>query len=285
MDPITLDSDLAKQLESGMHTGEAIELPFPVIYLWALNGQPSYKSTGGALYNGGWACKAEDLQALCDQQRLATPAGWKHAVIATRDGGEFEAVTTRSVIVAPIAFRTSWLLDSKRFPEYVEGGRRHVQLLAMLGMRTTEGGPIDPWNPVVLTAKGYQAKNLMGATETWSKFIGGVRMKIAPNVPSWCFYTSVGTFGERVSLNVGKPGAQSPITPIIPYLPDNLDEAMLSRLFVGQDTATAMGKYLTQATEWLKAWKEADVDQFAAGRVQDAEGVYIPDEPVDEIPF
>jgi hypothetical protein len=94
--PINLDLGLAKKLDQGFRAGEAIELPFPVVYIWALNGQTSYKSQGGAMYYGGWACKAEDLQATADQQGLTIPADWKQVTIASRDGGEFEHTTATS---------------------------------------------------------------------------------------------------------------------------------------------------------------------------------------------
>jgi hypothetical protein len=268
MDPITLDSNLAKKLDSGMRAGESVELPFPVIYIWALNGQSSYKSQGGALYYGGWACKVDDLQALTGQQGLPVPADWKQVTISSRDGGEFEAFTTRNVIVAPIGKRESWLYDGKRFSAYVEGGRRHLQVLAYLAEAKGENGSKQfvPWGPVVLTAKGYQARNLQDAFARWDKATSQIRWKIAPGIPAWCFYLSLGTFGrERQALNVGKPGAQSPITPISVYVPDRMTDEFVSNLFVGSPVAEQMSALQDQATDWLKAWKEEVplvVDEF-----------------------
>ncbi len=259
MDPITLDMDLAKKLDLGMRAGEAVELPFPVVYIWALNGQASYKSQGGALYYGGWACKTEDLQALTDQQGLTVPAGWKQVTIASRDGGEFDAFTDRSIIVAPIGKRESWLFDGKRFTDYVEGGRRHLQVLAYLAEARGENGSQQfvPWGPVVLTAKGYQARNLLDAFARWDKATSQIRWKISHGVPAWCFYLSLGTFGkERQAVNVGKPGTQSPITPISVYIPERMNESFVSSLFVGNQVAELMSSLQDQASDWLKAWKE-----------------------------
>jgi len=280
MDPITLDVNLAKKLDRGMRAGDTVELPFPVTYIWALNGQASYKSQGGALYYGGWACKTEDLQALTDQQGSPIPADWKQVTIASRDGGEFEAYTTRNVIIAPIGKRESWLFDGKRFATYVEGGRRHLQVLSYLAEVKGENGvPLPPsagtvsasgkppagngnkefvpWGPVVLTAKGYQARNLLDAFARWDKATSQIRWKIAPGVPAWCFYLSLGTFGrERLAINVGKPGAQSPITPISVYVPDRISDDFISGLFVGAQVAELMSSLQDQATDWLKAWKE-----------------------------
>jgi hypothetical protein len=240
MDPITLDINLAKKLDRGMRAGDTVELPFPVIYIWAFNGQASYKTQGGALYYGGWACKTEDLQALTDQRGASIPADWKQVTIASRDGGEFEAYTTRNVIVAPIGKRESWLFDGKRFSSYVEGGRRHLQVLAYMAEARGENGKKEfiPWGPVVLTAKGYQARNLLDAFARWEKATGQMRWKVAPGIPAWCFYMALGTFGkERQSINVGKPGAQSPSRPFRCTSRERMTEDFVGSLFVGGQVA------------------------------------------------
>jgi hypothetical protein len=256
--PINLDINLAKKLDQGFRSGEAVELPFPVVYIWALNGQASYKSQGGALYYGGWACKTEDMQATADQQGLTVPADWKQVTISSRDGGEFEAFTTRNILVAPIGKRLSWLHDGKRSADYVEGGRRHLQVLAYMAEARGENGKKEflPWGPVVLTAKGYQARNLLDAFARWEKATAQLRWKAAPGIPAWCFYMALGTFGkERQSINVGKPGAQSPITPISAYIHERYTEELLASLFVGAEVASIMSDLQDQAAEWLNAWR------------------------------
>lgn len=266
--PINLDLNLAKKLDLGMRAGEAVELPFPVVYIWALNGQASYKSQGGALYYGGWACKTEDLQATADQQGLTIPADWKQVTIASRDGGEFEAFTNRSILVAPIGKRLSWLHDGKRSAEYIEGGRRHLQVLSYMAEARGGNGQKEfiPWGPVVLTAKGYQARNLLDAFARWEKATAQIRWKVAPGVPAWCFYLALGTFGkERQSVNVGKPGAQSPITPITAFIHERYNEELLTSLFVGSEVASIMSDLQDQAADWLNAWKgslPAEPDEF-----------------------
>jgi len=279
--PINLDLGLAKKLDQGFRAGEAIELPFPVVYIWALNGQTSYKSQGGAMYYGGWACKAEDLQATADQQGLTIPAEWKQVTIASRDGGEFEAFTSRNILVAPIGKRISWLHDGKRSAEYIEGGRRHLQVLSYMAEARGENGRKEfiPWGPVVLTAKGYQARNLLDAFARWDKATAQIRWRVAPGIPAWCFYMALGTFGkERQSLNVGKPGAQSPITPITAYVHERYSDELLASLFVGNEVASIMSDLQDQAHDWLNAWKGGLLEE----PVEFAENVFTPDE---EIPF
>lgn len=287
MNTITLDPQLTEKLNNGMRSGDVIELPFPVIYIWALNGQATYKSQASAapaLYYGGWACKADDALLVAEHSGLTVPADWKRVAMASRDGNEIDAFVMRNVIVAPIAKRESWLLDMQRSPHYVDGARRHVQALAYLAEAKGENGnkAIIPWGPVVLTAKGYQAKNLLDSFRQWDKGTASLRSKIAPGVPSWCFYLSIGTFGkERQAVNVGKSGAQSPITPISAYIPDDLTEERITRLFVGQEVAGLMADYMDQAAEWLRAWKAPVEETYGPA------GGEISPEPeyVDDIPF
>lgn len=258
--PINLDTNLAKKLDLGMRAGDVVDLPFPVVYVWALNGQASYKAQGGAPYFGGWACKADELHAVSEQQGLALPQEWKLTTISSRDGGEFEAFTSRQAIVAPIGKRESWLHDGKRSAEYLEGGRRHLQVLAYLAEPQGKNGSRHyvPWGPVVLTAKGYQARNLLDAFIRWDKATSQIRRKVAPGVPAWCFYLALGTFEkERHAVNVGKPGAQSPITPISAYIPERFTEELITSLFVGNEVATLMSDLQDQAADWLKAWQMA----------------------------
>lgn len=267
METINMDLNLAKKLDQGMRMGDAVELPFPVVYVWTLNGQASLKSQGGAQYFGGWACKAEDLETISEQNGIAVPREWKKVDIATRDGDEFQAYTARHVIVAPIGKRESWLLDGRRFSDYVEGGRRHLQVLSYLAEAVGENGSRQyiPWGPIVLTAKGYQGRNLLDAFSKWDKATMQLRRKVAPGVPAWCFYLALGTFErERNSVIVGKPGAQSPITPISAYIPENLTEELIANLFVGNEIAATMADLQDQASEWLKAWRETNLEQEAS---------------------
>lgn len=262
MNPISLDNNLAKKLDQGMRSGDAVDLPFNVVYIWALNGQTSFKSQGGALYYGGWACKSEDMQAVSDQLSIPIPQDWKQVTISSRDGNEYEAFTTRNIVVAPFGKRESWILDGKRSKDYIEGGRRHLQVLAYMAESRGENGSkiFVPWGPVVLTAKGYQARNLLDAFNRWNKATAQIRWKVAPGVPAWCFYLSLGTFGkERQAISVGKPGAQSPITPIGAYIPERFTEELIASLFVGEEVAGKMSELQDQASDWLNGWKGSAV--------------------------
>lgn len=282
MNPISLDPSLARKLDQAMKTGESAELPFPVVYIWALNGQASYKSQGGALYYGGWACKADDMNSMADQNEIKVPADWKQVTISSRDGGEFEAYTTRSIIIAPIGKRISWISEGRRSTGYIDGARRHLQVLAYMAENRSENGSphFEPWGPVVLTAKGYQARNLLDAFSKWDKATSQIRWHVAPGIPAWCFYLSIGTFGkERQAVNVGKPGAQSPITPITCYIPDKVSDELMSSLFVGEAVAEKMSQLQDQSGEWLKAWETPQTNEV----IEEYQGPVFPTS--DEIPF
>jgi hypothetical protein len=282
---IELDKNISDKLNSGMSNGETIELPFPHVFMWTHNGQTAYKQHGNALFYGGWMCDSDSLTAAMEMQGLTLPAGWNAVTITNREGVDFEACVTRSIMVAPIAYRVSWLTDGRRAAQYSDGARRHVQALAYMAEKAEQGW--IPWGPVVLSAKGYQARNLLDSFGKWEKAISPVRRKIAPTVPAWCFYLAVGTFGkERKVENVGKAGTQSPITPISVYVPDTLDEAMLTKLFVGQETAGIMAELADQAQDWIEAWKgEAETTASANGhnRPQSVDDDFLV--PDDERPF
>jgi hypothetical protein len=267
--PIILDSELAKKLQGSMQSGEGVELPFPVAYVWTVNGKPGMKSQADARYFGGWACKVEDMDAVADQQALSAPAGWSKVDMVTNDGDEFEAYITRRVYVAPIAKRTSWLKDKMRYADYREGARRHLQMLCYLAEETKAG--LAPWGPVVLTAKGRQVDHLFNAVNSWDKATAALRREVAPGVPAWCFYLAIGTFEkERMALNVGKPGAQSPITPLMAYIPKDMDADRLEKRYVGSDVAALMADLGDQAQPWLEAWGATNLRRSAAEAEDDA---------------
>lgn len=253
---IQFDPNVANKIKAGMQTGEAVELPFPVVYLWVINGQTSYKAVGGALYYGGWACKQEQALEVAQASGLAIPDDWVEAAIALKDG-EYEGFTTRAIMVAPFGKRESWLLDGRRHAQYVEGGRRHVQYLAY--MAELREKTLVPWGPVVFSAKGYQARYLNDAIIAWEKATAQARMKLAPGIPASFFWMALGTFGkERQAINVGKPGAQSPITPITAYIPaDGISPEVLERRYIGSDIAAIMADKAEEAEEWLSAWKRS----------------------------
>jgi hypothetical protein len=282
---ISYNPNTARKLANGLNNKDGIELPFPVVYFWALNGQANNSDratdkTKAALFFGGWACNSDELQKSADAQGLEIPADLHLFHASSRDGKAYDEHITRSLLVAPIAMRVSWYLfadgQTKRSADYFELARRHVQILAFMGVKDKDG-KYQPWGPVVLSAKGHQASSLItftkkqqqegkwGAFDMFAKASAQLRTELAKengltDLPSWMFYTPVGTFGkERKQDLAGKGSNKSPITPMSTFV-DGLNKGLLESLFVGEENIDIMAGLKEQAEDWLNAWKNAGKD-------------------------
>lgn len=255
----------AEALGAQMKTSDGIELPYPVLYGQAHNGNAQMEELGGIRYFGGWLfeqAKADDFFAA---QGLAVPPNFKVEKIKPKDGKPYDAYTVRNLPLAVIAKRFSWLNETtrQRAPQYFEGARRHLQLVALLGTANLATKKFDPLFPAVLTVKGYQAEEVYAAFTVWDKATAEMRRALVgagkPVPPANLFYMALGTHGEKyVEKSVGK-NKTSPITPFTVTVPekDKLDKAYLLARYVGKDTATQMTDWLSQAQEWLGVWSKA----------------------------
>jgi hypothetical protein len=287
---ITLNGSTSEALNQGMNLGGSIELPYKTMIWWVINGNESLRSLKNAQYFGGWAAKATNIEEVARDYGFEIP--WEREELSTQDAKVIPAYITRSLFCAPICLRSSWLTDGgSRYQKFEQGSRQHVQSVVYLAYKPKEK-PIKPLGPALLSAKGYQAKKLTETFKAWARYTAPGRARIAPNVPAWCFYLAIGTFGAQpVRENVGKGNQTRPITPISLYTPENeLSDDTLASLFVGNDVADEMAGYLADSQTWLNAWSDHDNPQ-QQGRNQSA-GVYDempeppPDPPYgDDIPF
>lgn len=287
---IVLQGEAASRLKEGMSVGNSIELAYFTPKFWVINGDARLKQVGGAQYFGGFAVSKEDWQMACDEWGFEPFAlnGFVETDLNTADGKSIEVFSGRSLLVAPVASRVTWFTqDGTRTNEYIKGSRQHVQVIAYLAMKVDElvgettQTRYEPLGPIMLTAKGFQAKNLLDSFAAWDRASKQVRGKIAPGVPAWCFYLALGTFGEkRNQVLVGK-GSQSPITPINAYIPKEITGQMMEKLFVGQDVANAMVTYLDGAEEWLHAYDNATPKESGG---HNGGTPPMPDFPEDELP-
>jgi len=265
---IQLPDNVASALAGGMETRGAIELPFSAPVFWTINGDARLAGVGArALYFGGWAVDAEQFSDALQNAGLAMPTFLEPGVITNERGDAIDILTTRAVLVAPIGMRHAWLVANPggqviRSAEFVQGGRQHVQVLCFAGQKI--GDQYQPWGPIVLSAKGFQANNLKAAFTAWEKRTAPARKKYAPNVPAWCFYAFLGTFGDKRQQEMVGKNQKSPITPIGVWLPEekNVTEELLGKLFVGESIASQMVAYLDLAREWLDAWRQPMRDQL-----------------------
>lgn len=262
-------NDSAKRLNDAMSGGGAIELPFIAGVAWVTNGDAKLvqlKDTSPAMYYGGFSADAESFQLANEALGFQIPKSWV-ATEQTNEGGKtFSTFTARAIHAAPMGFRESWIdKDSGlRYPSYTENTRHHMQILVQLAVPVLENGAkvFKPWMPCVLSAKGYQASNLLGAFKEWSRKSAAARKALgAQGESAWSFYVSVGTFGqERAAKMVGK-GKQNPITPIVVDLPKAITVDYCRERYVGDEMVESLGQMSEMADEWLKAWESAQIPE------------------------
>ena len=277
----------ANDLNEGMKTGTAIQLPFEVPYLYVVNGDSRLKQLGNVPYFGGIQADYDQfIDAGASFGKEIPPHGFVEADVDGRDNKALHVFQSRNILLAPIAIRKSWFSESNgvitRNIEYFSGARQHLQVLAHLGSK--EEGRIISWGPAVLSAKGFQVNNITDALAAWKNFIDKNRKMagIPENIPAWCFYMSLGTFGDKqIVKQVGKTGAQSSITPVMAYVPEKADTDLFKKLYVGKDVVEEMLIRKTQATEWLGAWGKLTPKAEERQKVSDQE----PPEEDDQIPF
>jgi len=235
---------------------EGIKLPFTAPVLWWVNGKKDLKELGGVKYFGGWAGSDDDIE-LAVNEYGPLPDGF---VLETHNGrsGEYAVYSKRNIITVIIKTRTRWLTGDNG------KARSHSQTLALLGKKNDQGQFVS-WGPVVLSAKGYITDRLKKSMDEWQRHTAKIRSEVAPGVPSWYFWSSFGTFGERNGEMVGGGQNTSEITPPMAYCPE-MSADLLRNLYVGGETAKMISDLAEQAREWAtdKRWikgKEAEDDE------------------------
>jgi hypothetical protein len=273
MSEFDLPKNVTEQIDQNLEQRGAITLPFDVVYLWVHNGDSKLEKLGGADYHGGWSGKKAECDSYCESRGLKIPAGFTETSKRVTGNVKLELYCSRFVLVAPVGFRESWAIDRSRFAEYTPGARHHVQMLVYLYEKQQpdpkQPSTYTPWGPVVLSAKGFQANNLIKSLSTWASALDPVRRKICPETPPHFFLRAVGTFGKEPSFaEVGSGSKKSTITPIEVFIPEKVDEVSLSAWFVGADMALVMADLAGQAKTWLAAWNTGSV----AGTTADLSG-------------
>lgn len=282
---ITLPDDVIDPIKESMEAGGGVQLPFDVCYFWVVNGDARMSQMGGVSYFGGWNGSRDAIDEFVASTQNVVPASFKAVDRTYEDGKTSTNYETRHLIVAPIAFRQSWMTDDNlRHDHYVNGGRQHAQYLAY--MMVKEGENYAPWGPVVLSGKGYQARNITDAFSAWEHATKDARRAIAPNVPSYFFALAIGTFGQTPDFKEVGGKAKAKITPIKPYMPEQITPELMRKLFVGESVAAIMADLRNQAVDWLNAWKGEGVDTLTKSNNDNgnAPSNFV-DNPNDDIPF
>lgn len=287
-----IDPLAAEKLNQGMNMQGGIELPFAAPVFWWMNGNSQFRAmaqANPAAYFGGWAMK-EEAALEVEPDRGPVPAGLIKAENVTRDGTPIQVYTSRFLVVAPISYRSGWVSgDSNgktRQVGYMPGAKKKIQVIAIMGVK--QGESYRSWGPIMLTAQGYQVDYMISAMKDWKKAIERTRRTVAPNIPPWAFYMTLGTFGDSIkTMMVGKPGSQSPITPINTYIPKDITPDLLRKIYVGKDCVNEMVDCLEDAKEWLEAWKHGEHLTQAQSAGPEHDGFFPDEEPMfeEEIPF
>lgn len=264
------DNDLAG-MGQAMVDGSGIQLPFRHLQAWAVNGDRKAKQfaqQNPVAYYGGWNVNADTLRELAEAGELQVPidqTGWTHAQKSGRDGKDYETYETRLLHLAPIGRRLSWLSkDGKsRMPEYdVDHSRSHLQLLCLVGCTVKLGTEqrIAYVAPAVVSVKGKgQTEAIRDALSMWGRSIDGLRAGMnARGVPLFAWWMTIGTRGDADFVKVGQGANSSEVTPVKALMAsEKLTAEQMGARFIGKDTFALAADLLSQATEWLAAWKTA----------------------------
>lgn len=296
MSGIKISKEAADRLNEGIRFGNGLEIPFPVLYMRFANGKSELEALAEinpTAYYGGFVADSQPVRDLLDQGNELAAGMVGPVKISRRDGSKYEAFTARRIIIAPIGYRKSWYNEKTSPPQrrseksgYFPGSYHHMQVLAYMGTKIDVG--YVPWHPVVLTFTGYQVDRATKAFQAWNRHTVQVRNLLSKDagvqLPVTVFYMAMGTFGpDHIQEMVGQTGAQSPITPVKAFLPENITTAQMEELFVGEKMADEMARLREEAAEWLAGWDKDYNEAAPSGR--DEYGGSMAVEEEEDIPF
>jgi len=241
--------------------GGGVQLPFPVVYFWWVNGEKRDAQIGGVRYFGGWACDYEKMQDVSAAIGSPVPAGLEMTELVNDDGVFYNAYVSRFLSIAPIASRRRWIKQTKYGDD--ERGRSHTQWLCWLGSYDKEAGVYLPWGTAVLTSKGLASKAIWDAVTDFGMKTGGARREFANNLPAWFFYHPIGTFGEKPNFQEVGTQYKNTITPATAYVPAEITRENLLKWYIGKDIVERVHQLRLDAKPWLETWdkdKEAGDD-------------------------
>jgi hypothetical protein len=294
--PIKIPASAQTAFQGNMSEGSKVELQFPAPAFYVINGDAKLAALKNFQYFGGWACGTDKVKVASENwQNCPYPIpGYATDKLPQTNGSEMEVIAARKLIVAPIGMREySSIFDpatgnTRRVPPFTKGARPGVQVLCVLAYK--HENTINPWAPIMLTAKGYQTNHIKNAIFNWRKAIKPHVQKIVPGASDSVlnlFWMHIGTFGEaRKQEIVGAGTNQKTITPIVSYIPENLTEQQVENMYVGEPMAEFMADISAQSQDWLNVFKQQQTNAPAVGHLE-LEDDNIPEPPPseDDIPF
>jgi hypothetical protein len=272
-----LDQDKLHQAEAGVGTTEG-SLPFEAPVFYVVNGKPNAGADNPVLKFGGWATDVEKMDQIVANTNRVLPPQLKKGTSTTNEGKVIESYFTRALVLSVATFRISWLAknNKERYPDYRENTRRHVQALAIMAVPNKTSG-LEIWGPVILSAKGFQAKKLLACLDDWSKHTSVIRAQQAPGIPAFMFYSAVGTFGDQpIFERVGQGSQVNNITPIGVRKTDITVET-LQKIYGGDPLLDAISTVQDGSKQWVSAWNVASKANVASDS--------LPEEGAEEYPY
>lgn len=241
--------------------GENVQLPYLAPFVYWANGKIVHKLEGGPRFFGAWGMNDADMGTMLQQSGMGTPPpGWTpYDQVNEQTGNPYTSFMCRYIYVAIFGSRFAWLKDKKN-PN--DKGKGHYQVLGYMAYPEATTKEMIPFGPVVLTCKSMASKYLKKAVVKFATDTQSARMKFANNLPISAFYSCFGTFGDqRVEEEVGQGNNRKKITPLRLWLPEQIDEPFLRRMFVGKEIAARTATLRKMSTEWLEDWKRYAQDE------------------------
>lgn len=253
-----IPQDINEAAKGSLNTANAgVPLPFAAPELWWKNGETALgqvKEIKDARRFGGWGLSEEALENQPGPMP-PLPEAWQLFDLTNSKGKDYKAYLLRTIWVAPIARRYGWF-------EFEGKASSRVNYLCYLGT-FSQGAPVVPWGPVVLSAKSFAGIDLDNAFKAFATKTASIRKTTGANF----FYTPLGTWGDEVkySTRTGKNGSSSSVTPVQLYEPkDGWTQKHLEAAFVGADIARDMMTLKEQAAPWLDDWNKRGKKEQAA---------------------
>ena len=129
-DYFDVNQNTADALNQGMAIGGTIEVPFIAPFFYWVNGNPQMRAMQQQippLFYGGWAADSEMFEVAIEENGDVEGVELFAADMTSKNGKQYLAYTTRLLILAPISYRSCWMLGdgpaTTRYAEYVKGAR------------------------------------------------------------------------------------------------------------------------------------------------------------------
>lgn len=226
-----------------------IALPFPTLPVHWANGDSHAKSSGGAMYFGGWKISPEEAEAVeqLGREVLPYPFGGEPDVWVDSNDQEYRAHSSRSVFAAPIWRKDDWWDAVSDEGKKVK--KHRIDVLCYLGDWNVQGKKLVPYGLGVLSAWGFAASGVNQVFARFERETAALRSKVAPKVSPSLFYVHIGTFGDK---RITKEAGQSVYVPAQWDAPKEINEKYLTASYVGAEIAGLMLEAKKAAEPWVK---------------------------------